>query len=815
MTIYKCKMCGGTLNITEGSTVAECEYCGTRQTVPTLDNEKKVNLFTRANRLRAACEFDKAYGVYESIVAEFPEEAEAYWGLILCKYGIEYVDDPRTGKKIPTCHRSSFDGVFDDANFELVMEYSDSLSRAVYREEAKEIERLRTRILEVSSKEEPYDIFICYKETDENGDRTIDSVIAQDVYDVLTEKGYKVFFSRITLEDKLGQEYEPYIFAALNSAKVMLAFGTDYEYYNAVWVKNEWSRYLSLLEKGEKKVLIPCYKGIDAYDMPAEFKRLQAQDMGKVGAVQDLVRGIEKIIGKKSESSNDANAGTFTVRSVAQVALLLKRVFMFLEDGNWLEAGNYCEKVLDLDPENGEAYLGKLMAELKVRKREDLTSYTKCFDESENYRKAIKYGDESLVKELEKINNSIKNQIQAKVQGIAKAIHSTDEMKKISSEIEGVRREILELRIRYNKHDSLPKENEEFDKEEAQINAEMGLLREQKKKLGVFARKEKMAIDDELEKKSTRLAVIRQNRTQNEVEFRELPSKEQLQDLIDEKNNRLLQMEKESQFATPPFSDEEIKDALKDKMIYKAVRQYCDNDMGAFKLLPMEVEFTEVGGTVEFGTFPQGRNGEERKIEWIILDKDSNRAFLISKYGLDAKPYNEFSDKAFCKVCGSPAFKKVGNTYKCQICGLKYDLGATWETCSLRTWLNETFYENAFNTNEKNAIQDTLVTADKNPSSGTDPGNDTKDRLFLLSINEAQQYFKTDLDRACAGTEFCYAQKDCKPQNGNCSWWLRSPGCDLDHAATVDSVGDVSTDGNFANIDSDAIRPALWINLEP
>ena len=171
MAVYKCKMCGGTLNITEGSTVAECEYCGTRQTVPSLDNEKKVNLFTRANRLRAACEFDKAYGVYESIVADFPEEAEAYWGLILCKYGIEYVDDPHTGKKIPTCHRSSFDGVFDDANFELVMEYSDSLSRAVYREEAKEIERLRTRILEVSSKEEPYDIFICYKETDENGER--------------------------------------------------------------------------------------------------------------------------------------------------------------------------------------------------------------------------------------------------------------------------------------------------------------------------------------------------------------------------------------------------------------------------------------------------------------------------------------------------------------------------------------------------------------------------------------------------------------------------------------------------------------------
>ena len=117
MAIIKCKMCGGDLNVEENSQIAVCEYCGTQQTVPKQDNEKKLTLFARANRLRFACEFDKAAGVYESIVAEFPEEAEAYWGLVLCKYGIEYVDDPATGKKIPTCHRSSFDSVLEDANF--------------------------------------------------------------------------------------------------------------------------------------------------------------------------------------------------------------------------------------------------------------------------------------------------------------------------------------------------------------------------------------------------------------------------------------------------------------------------------------------------------------------------------------------------------------------------------------------------------------------------------------------------------------------------------------------------------------------------
>src|SRR5699024_3258027 len=162
-------------------------------------------------------------------------EAEAYWGLVLCRYGIEYVDDPSTGKKIPTCHRSSFESILEDPDFEQAQENADAVSRKVYREEAKAIEDIRRRIVELSGKEQPYDIFICYKETDENGERTPDSVMAQEVYDALTEKGYRVFFSRITLEDKLGAEYEPYIFAALTSAKIMLVISTDYEYLNVLW----------------------------------------------------------------------------------------------------------------------------------------------------------------------------------------------------------------------------------------------------------------------------------------------------------------------------------------------------------------------------------------------------------------------------------------------------------------------------------------------------------------------------------------------------------------------------------------------------
>ena len=391
MAVLKCKMCGGSLEVTEDMTVCECEYCGTMQTIPQVDDEKKINLFTRANRLRAACEFDKAAGVYENIVSDFPEEAEAYWGLILCKFGIEYVDDPKTGRKIPTCHRSSFESIMDDSDFEQCMENADPVARKIYREEAKVIDGIQKGILEISGKEEPYDIFICYKETDDSGNRTVDSVIAQDIYDMLTANKYRVFFARISLEDKLGTAYEPYIFAALNSARIMLAVGTDYEYYNAVWVKNEWSRFLAMMSRDKKKVLIPCYKDIDAYDMPKEFKHLQAQDMGKVGAMQDLLRGIGKIIPKKSNNT----ATVPETKDQGNTKGIIKLISFSLSENNLEKADKYCDQLIMINSEQPLVYFFKCYIGIK-----------QGFDVSRYAQKLNTLAPEISEHEINLINNS-------------------------------------------------------------------------------------------------------------------------------------------------------------------------------------------------------------------------------------------------------------------------------------------------------------------------------------------------------------------------------------------------------------------------
>ena len=398
MAVFKCKMCGGTLEIKNNETVAVCEYCGTKQTLPKLDDDRKANLYDRANHFRRNNEFDKAMGIYEQILNEDSTDAESYWSLVLCRYGIDYVEDPATHKRIPTVNRAQYTSIFDDEDYKSALQYADGSQKEVYEAEANVINEIQKGILAISGKEEPVDVFICYKETDQNGRRTPDSVLATELYHELTREGFKVFFSRITLEDKLGQEYEPYIFAALNSAKVMVVLGTKPEYFNAVWVKNEWNRYLALIKNGARKVIIPAYKDMDPYDLPEEFSHLQAQDMSKLGFMQDLIRGIKKLT--QANEPKEPSKETVVVNANTNIAPLLKRAFMFLEDGDFARADEFCEQVLNQDPENAEAYLGKLLAELKVRKQEDLADCKQPFDESNNYKKAIRFADEKLSKTL-------------------------------------------------------------------------------------------------------------------------------------------------------------------------------------------------------------------------------------------------------------------------------------------------------------------------------------------------------------------------------------------------------------------------------
>ena len=412
--IIKCKMCGGDIDFIPGATYGTCEYCGSTSTIPQAEDENKLNRYNRANHFRRQCEFDKAVAAYEKILEQDDTDAEAHWGAVISRFGIEYVEDPATHQRIPTCHRVQVASILTDEDYLAAVENApDEESRRIYQEEAARIAEIQKGILAISANEKPYDVFICYKETDENGQRTRDSQWAQDVYYGLTEQGLKVFFSRITLEDKLGQQYEPYIFAALNSAKVMVVIGSRPEYFNAVWVKNEWSRYLSLMKHDHKRLLIPCYRDMDPYDLPEELSMLQSQDMSKIGFMQDLLRGIQKVMQQPTSAPQGVRVETATAETNAPgVTSLLKRAALFLEDGDTASAREYYDRVLDIDPECAEAYMGKVCAETGCRKESDLGALNYCVDMRGDWQKAVRFASAAQKQKYEGYMASVRARVE-------------------------------------------------------------------------------------------------------------------------------------------------------------------------------------------------------------------------------------------------------------------------------------------------------------------------------------------------------------------------------------------------------------------
>lgn len=212
--------------------------------------------------------------------------------------------------------------------------------------------------------------------------------------------------------------------------------------------------------------------------------------------------------------------------------------------------------------------------------------------------------------------------------------------------------------------------------------------------------------------------------------------------------------------------------------------------------------FRQPGNIVTFGQYEQDAdetNGSEA-IEWIVLDYDeaNHKSLLLSRYGLDAQPYNtELVD-------------------------------ITWEQCTLRTWLNGTFLNKAFTAGEQKEI---LLTNVDNGSSqgyseyGASGGNNTQDKIFLLSCAEANKYFSVTSDdrnnmksrvapTAYASEQGAWTSDEYKTADGSAAgwWWLRSPGYSQRIAATVHHDGSLV----FSNVDDDSgcVRPAMWINLE-
>ncbi len=307
----ECSRCTANIEFREQDQVVRCKYCQYPNQRPQATGGM-LDKLKRGNRLLQQCQFEEAEDCYEDVLKQYPDEAEALWGRLMCKYGVEVAKEEKYGtvRRYLLCHRARRSSIRNEGDFHDACKHADPLVREQYERDAEYIDNVQHKIREAAQRQESYDVFICYKETDlETGERTRDSMIAQQLYNQYIYDGYRVFFARETLCDKMGEDYEAAIYQAIATAKVMLVVGLKKEHFQAVWPKSEWMRYLEKMEQGEG-LLIPVYGEMKAEELPEQFINLGLPgccietDLAYIEDIESkLYRIIHKPVPQRRENS--------------------------------------------------------------------------------------------------------------------------------------------------------------------------------------------------------------------------------------------------------------------------------------------------------------------------------------------------------------------------------------------------------------------------------------------------------------------------------------------------------------------------------
>ena len=395
----QCKYCLGQLKV-----IAEnhyiCEHCGNEVIEQDNTPDELQNLLISAYQDLRLTKFDDAQDRFIDIIERYKDSYMAYWGLCLAEHGVVFVEDRIEDKMVPTCYNMEIKSFLDNPNYRKALELAPAEQVKNYEYQASKIELIRKEWIEKANAIPPYDIFISFKHRDEDGNVTSDYEYLNDLWHELTYKhNLNVFFSPQTLKDKVSEKFEPYIYRALHTSKIMLLYGEKPEYFETTWVKNEWTRYLRKIKNKEKhpKSLIVAYKNFNANLLPGKLKDTQALDANKpqfinilfdhINNILNLSQNVEKLerieikstgISSKSRSISSEviqkrELGSNYVKTENKdVEKILSAVDFLIKNKQFDLAQIQIDKVLSLEPENGIAKYNKFLIDNKISGDEGL-----------------------------------------------------------------------------------------------------------------------------------------------------------------------------------------------------------------------------------------------------------------------------------------------------------------------------------------------------------------------------------------------------------------------------------------------------------
>lgn len=562
---------------------------------------------------------------------------------------------------------------------------------------------------------------------------------------------------------------------------------------------------------------------------------------------------------KKGAGPNGSNMQQGGIARVSgDPKVLLERAFMFLEDGDWDKADIYCESVLDQNPKCAEAYLGKLMAEVEIRKKEDLSKAKEPLDQSDNYRKVMRFADESLRERLSNAKEVQHNeQLYAEAmacmtaasdeeayRNAAQKFYSLGSYKDSSSRREQCMQRADRIIADRRQREEIKRKEDIYSRAEKCMrlgtvegcNSAIRLyesipgfrssaaqISECRRKIEDLEAKEaaRQVAVEKAKKKAKKIAIIAAPIVCVCIAFVIvlttviIPNQKynEAMDLIDSGDYEsayalLEEIGKNDVIATNKY-DRAID--LIDSGDYKAAYalldglSYRDSEE---KLQSMKSQHpqaflggADVGDTVTFGTYEQNNNYSDgnENIEWIVIDKQEDKIMVVSKCIIAMQPFNTTNEGHI-----------------------------SWEKCTLRKWLNNDFLNEAFSDAEKKLISDTTVSNTEYLAFGLSYSTtdySTTDKIFLLSENERNMLSSVDALKGIVTESVIALFSDAansdvaniNPSNFEPLWWLRTTWEDA-----VDCQASVAYGASYdehehdtCNVEESAgVRPAMWISLK-
>lgn len=427
-----CKICGGEVKADAENTGAVCLGCGNESMISAADT-KKLN---RITYLRNNLNFAAAEKLADEIILSNPEDSEAHWSKFLCEYGIQYV--LKGGKRFPVCRKNvtALPAYSESESYKRALYYATEDLQAAYTNMGAAIGEAINISNNVFTQDTKYDIFVLTRE-----DATADDDLDGDrLFLRFTENlGFKVFYAPESLKNMDEPEKAAHIAYAVENSTIMLAGFKSLDdccngYYNYIVSK------FAEQPASADKYLFPIFNGeaISFQQLPEPLYWLDCGfDSTNSEFMREISDTVEKIL-KPEEAAVVPDA--IVTATAANKENLIKRAYMFLEDGEFETADTYFDKILDIDIEDSRAYIGKLLAECKLTSEDEIPNLPQTITEDKNYIKALRFATPEQKARYEALNGAIVDRIEGEKKRISEERQRLAAERAAAEEAERVRR---------------------------------------------------------------------------------------------------------------------------------------------------------------------------------------------------------------------------------------------------------------------------------------------------------------------------------------------------------------------------------------